>query len=630
MKAQRWRLGLRAQVTAIVLLGTLLTTVATLFVANTAITNYADQQAQAQERENMRIALLVLHTQYGQNISISSEGNTGTLVADFPTKDTAIIGQTASKFGRYPLDNDTDYVDAVENLIGGAVSVYKCQDASGNDLSNGCERIATTFQLPKTSDASSPANALARDVTTDKRAVRLDSTITFKLQTQLQASSQPACLGQSNSTSASQSQCSLDVFHQDIQSSIEYQSDYYPLINPQGDMVGALAVSVPRSAVTTLQQQTTIGLILLGIIIMVAGVILALLFASAIINTLQRAARQVSDASERIGGIAAQQAGGAAQQVWAVNAINKALQNFTEMARDISQRTDQLALMGNQVIQRRGEIAPAQIDSILAYITRSVRDISIASRQQATQYERMAGAMQAVIEIADQVANNSQQSTESAEQLDLVVRQLQQLVGIQRLRGLRSGAQGTGFTSTSLDGSAMAMRQPGMAPGMGMAPSVRAVRPGTAPGMQGAPTSGPMGPYAGALPPGGQMPGGQMPGLPGRPGPYGAPAPMSGGMRPGGAMPPMPRWGGQPGERAPMSGGMGGADRRMPLPPLGDGPRMPQMPPAPGGRMPAGPGSGVYPRQRGPQSGGQRWDEQEWDDPNAPRGHGPDPREGRW
>ncbi|HEX6121664.1 MAG TPA: hypothetical protein VFY89_00815, partial [Ktedonobacterales bacterium] len=631
MKAQRWRLGIRAQLTMIMLLGTLLTTVATLFVANTTITNTARDQTQTQERENMRIALLVLHTQYGQNISISSEGKNGTLVADFPTKDNSIIGSNTNKYGRYPLDNDTDYVDAVKNLVGGAISVYKCQDASGNDLSAGCMRVATTFPKANTGGNTTSAASLARDVSTDSQAITLDSSVTSSLRNKLQTSTQISCLTQSSNGASAQDKCGLDVFRTDAQEAdSQYVADYYPLVNPQGDMVGVLSVSRPYKDVTDFTNQTTFGLILLGAIIMVAAVILALLFASAIINTLQHAARQVTTASERIGGIAAQQAGGAAQQVWAVNAINKALQNFTEMARDISQRTDQLALMGNQVIQRRGEIAPAQIDSILAYITRSVRDISIASRQQATQYERMAGAMQAVIEIADQVANSSQQSTESSEQLDHVVRQLQQLVGIQRLRGLRGGAQGSGFTSTSLDGSAMAMRQPGMESGMaGMAPTVRAMRPGTAPGMPGMPTSGPMGPYPGALPPGGQMPG-----LAGRPGAYGAPAPRSGAMRPGGAMPggampPMPRWGGPPmdggmgrgypGERAPMSGGMGGAGQRMPLPPLGDGPGMPPMPPAPQGRMPAGPGSGIYPRPQGPQSGSQRWDDQEWDDPNAPR-----------
>src|SRR5262249_55800321 len=186
-------------------------------------------------------------------------------------------------------------------------------------------------------------------------------------------------------------------------------------------------------SITTLQTQTTVLLVIIGTIIMVGGVILALIFGNTIIGTLQRAARQVSGASERIGSIAAQQASGSAQQVWAINAINQALQNFSETARDISQRTDQLALMGNQVLQRRQEISPTQIDSILAYITRSVRDISVSSRQQAAQYERMTGAMQAVIEIAEQVAGNSQQASESSERLELVVRQLQQLVGVRTL-----------------------------------------------------------------------------------------------------------------------------------------------------------------------------------------------------
>jgi hypothetical protein len=138
----------------------------------------------------------------------------------------------------------------------------------------------------------------------------------------------------------------------------------------------------------------------------------------------------VSSASGRIGGVAAQQASGAAQQVWAINAINQALQNFSETAKDISHRTDQLSVMGDQVLRRRQEISPAQIDSILAYITRSVRDISVASKQQAVQYERMTGAMQAVIEIAEQVAGNSQANSESSERLELVVRQLRQLVGV--------------------------------------------------------------------------------------------------------------------------------------------------------------------------------------------------------
>ena len=53
----------------------------------------------------------------------------------------------------------------------------------------------------------------------------------------------------------------------------------------------------------------------------------------------------------------------------------------------------------------------------MAYMTRSVRDISVSSQQHATTVDRMSSAMEAVIEVADQVANSSRQMTESAGRL---------------------------------------------------------------------------------------------------------------------------------------------------------------------------------------------------------------------
>ena len=421
-------------------------------------------------------------------------------------------------------------------------------------------------------------------------------------------------------------------------------------------MIGALSVSVPVSAIATLQQRTTIGLVLLGVIIMIAGVILALLFASAIVSTLQRAAQQVSDSSERINGIAAQQAGGAAQQVWAVNAINKALQNFTEMARDISLRTDQLALMGNQVIQRRGEIAPAQIDSILAYITRSVRDISVASRQQAVQYERMgrrdagghrdrgSGRQQFAAEHGERRAarpcrrsscNNwsafsaarhgwavacSALRTELAAQFDAAPGWVPNMPTCRwrpnvppgeraclcapcaprcrRARAAPYGAQPPYGAPAPYGGSrpygrSRSLRRPGRPAGLRRSRTLR--RPAALSRCQ---------PPAGA--PGYGARGSAQLWRPGMPG-YGAPAPMTGGRpgsRPGGPMPDgVGGRGARPasdsdmgrmpfGERAPASGGVPGGVPGGGRMPLPPLPVDPRMPPPAPGRMPAGQGAG--------------------------------------
>src|SRR5260370_28732228 len=88
----------------------------------------------------------------------------------------------------------------------------------------------------------------------------------------------------------------------------------------------------------------------------------------------------------------------------------------------------------------------------------------------------MTGAMQAVIEIAEQVAGNSQQSTESSERLDLVVRQLQQLVGV-RLTSRRDTTGNLGLGSVPDMTQAAASRSSRRG-------TVRAVRPSARRGAQ--------------------------------------------------------------------------------------------------------------------------------------------------
>ena len=461
MLQRRSRLGIRAQLTLIVLLSAVLSTAATLFIADNAIRNYALQQAQSQEQDNMKIAVLVLQTQYGENYSISADNH---LVVDSPSSGKNFGGPNDVNFGKYALNDDTDYVDSVKQLIGGTVSVYQCSNAKGDFTP--CVRVSTTLPKPGTSgDVAAP-----RDI-----SVQLPTSVGGHMKLQANPSE---WLG-------------ID----DINGQ-QYYADYSPMLNPQGQLIGVISTAVPLDTVTAFERSTTVELLLLGIIIMIAGVILALLLAGVIVNTLQRAAQSVSHASERIGNIAAQQADGASQQVWAVNAINKALQNFTEAAQDISRRSDQLAQMGNQVIQRRGEMPPGQFESLIAYMTRSVRDISQSSRQQSAQYDRMGGAMQAVIEIAEQVAGNSQQTAESAERLELIVRQLQQLVGARRAprKLTTSGHDDGAMVGAGMGMGGMNGMDGGMMPNGTMSPQgMRSIRPMGQPGMM-PPGGMPMGP----------------------------------------------------------------------------------------------------------------------------------------
>src|SRR5262249_14467966 len=153
MARRRTRLGIRAQLTLTVLLGVLLSTGATLFIARNAIHNYAFQQAATQAAASMNIAELVRRTTYGTNMSIASGGDLDNkMVFDSPTvgRDQGTSFNNGSNFGKFALD-DSDgilYVDDVGAKIAGAVSIYKCVDKNINFT--GCHRIATTFSQPGT------------------------------------------------------------------------------------------------------------------------------------------------------------------------------------------------------------------------------------------------------------------------------------------------------------------------------------------------------------------------------------------------------------------------------------------------------------------------------------------------
>jgi hypothetical protein len=445
MKPKRLRFGIRAQLTFIVLIAALLSTIATLYIANSAIQSYVIDQAQQREAHNLQVAWLVLHTEFGDNVSIDVKGF---LVADSPLAASGAgfaQGTGTGQFSPYALDSDVDYVDEVQHLVGGVVGVYKCANTQGALLVGGCPRIATN--ILKTVNGQNERN------------------VNVPLNTPI--------------LQYTQKHPTDTLVQEDTVSGVQYVAAYQAMLSPQGDFIGVLFVGEPLAGIQGLISQTTLQLAIVGGLIMVVGAIFAILLAQAITGTLQTAARQVSAASTKFGSIAAQQSAGSAQQVWAINAISQALHNLSETATDVARRADQLAQMGVQVLQRRTEISPTQIDSIINYLTRSTHDISVQSRQQASTVDRMNGAMQAVMEVAQQVARDSQQTTEGAERLEQVVRQLQRLVGTKDLEGTAREADMT----TAGGNAAPSVRATTGSPGTSsmlvpspMAPSVRSIR----------------------------------------------------------------------------------------------------------------------------------------------------------
>jgi methyl-accepting chemotaxis protein len=213
-------------------------------------------------------------------------------------------------------------------------------------------------------------------------------------------------------------------------------------INNQGSNNPAVVIPALNHLLTYLNQYTeqvrndadnTFHILLVSMGgILVFGVLISFLIVvfitSKISATLQGAAHQLHRSSFQLSKIAEQQSSGSEQQVWAINAINKGLNALQDNINSVTYHTDQVASVGNQMLERYQTLTREHYESIARYLIQQMNEMSAMNHHQKTTIESMTSAMQAANEIADQVLRNSKQTTENAHDLDYVVDNLRSLV----------------------------------------------------------------------------------------------------------------------------------------------------------------------------------------------------------
>jgi len=389
MKTRRSRLSIRIQLTVIVILAALLGTGATLLVANFTIQNYLQGQLATQVQQDSNVAWHIMNASYGSQITVNADSQ---LIAQVPQS----ANLSSQPQGPIILNGNFDYIDQVEQLTGGLVTIYQCAGAGNHAIP--CRAVATDMIVNNSSGGASGSTITLNTL--------LDPTI----------------------GTAVQKQATPYIATTTIQGA-PYMAAYSRITDPQGHFIGVLSMALPLSGVQSLLASNTSHLVLAELAVMLVSIIVALLIARAITRELQGAAQQVASASASFSGLATQQASGSAQQVWAINAVNQALKNLGETTAQITHRTEQLAQAGSSILANWSTLSSDQLNAFIAYISRSMHDISIASQQQAKTYARMNGAMQAVTEVAEQVARDSNDTAEHARRLEEVVLALQSLVG---------------------------------------------------------------------------------------------------------------------------------------------------------------------------------------------------------
>jgi hypothetical protein len=387
MKKRRLRLTIRIQLTIIVVLAALLGTGATLLVANFTIQSYLQGQLATQARQSLNVAFLIMRTVYGAQFTIDADSQ---LIAQAPQS----ASPNPTPQGAIVLNGNFDYPDQVAQLVGGTVTIYQC--AGPGRAFFPC-RVATT-----NTPGASGGPALG--------VISLNTPLDPTINTIVARQQAPY------------------VTLTSIQAT-PYMAAYGPITDSQGRLIAILSVAIPLNSIQSLIARNTSHLILAESAVMVLSIVIALLIARAITLELQRASRQVAAASASFTSIATQQASGSEQQVWAVHAVNHALTNLGETTSQITQRTEQLAQMGTSALANWETLTTEQLQGFIAYIARSMHDISSVTQHQAKTYARMSSAMRAVKDVTGQVARASHDTAENAQRLEQVVLALQDLLG---------------------------------------------------------------------------------------------------------------------------------------------------------------------------------------------------------
>ncbi len=405
MKKWSARFGIRTQIIFVVLLGAIVTTAITLVIADTSIQSYGYSQFLNQESNNLKFVNLTLASRFGSSVSITSNN---LLAFDDPVANSYLN----QPYGILAANNNPDIVNYIHALLqDNQITIYQCANQNAQlILINGllqCQVASTTF-LANGQPISDSSQSIVN--------------LTVLPQNVVQQMNIPVNAPNSFNTPPKTYFGSVAI------QNVSYFAAYEPLIDPQHHLVGILSIAVPQTTVTSLINDVSLKLIISGAAVLVAGIILAIWLATAVSNTLKGSSNQIIGSCDQITKNAMQQTSGARQQVWAINAINQAIVDLQNFSNEVTGRTQYLANITGETYNRRGEMSPAQYEAVLAFMSNQSRSINSYAQQQNNTIDRMSKAMQAVIEIADQVVDSSQDTQNNADQLNEVVLQLNQLV----------------------------------------------------------------------------------------------------------------------------------------------------------------------------------------------------------
>jgi hypothetical protein len=157
--------------------------------------------------------------------------------------------------------------------------------------------------------------------------------------------------------------------------------------------------------------------------------LLGLLLGRGLASPVQASVADLLGATEALNTLASRQRNSASEQLWVVDACKTGLESVRYLSDAMHQAATRIVEAGNWFDQYWDRLTEEQAQRTVQHLRELAQYIEEASRRQWASSERLDKAITVTTQVSDQLAHGASAAAESAEQLDVVVDQLQRVVG---------------------------------------------------------------------------------------------------------------------------------------------------------------------------------------------------------
>lgn len=216
-----------------------------------------------------------------------------------------------------------------------------------------------------------------------------------------------------------------------------FQSVATPGAKVQYQFVGIHLMNVPWTyfvlsplpTVTQVADDQVRTSLLAAAAVAVLAVLLGLVIGTRTANPVQRSVADLQGATAALNTLAARQQNSSGEQLWVVDACKTGLESVRYLSDAMHQAARRITEASNWFSQYWDRLTEEQAHRTVQHLMELAHYIEEAARRQQVSSERLDKAITVTTQVSDQLASGATAAAQSAEQLDVVVEQLQRVVG---------------------------------------------------------------------------------------------------------------------------------------------------------------------------------------------------------